>query len=240
MQESLAISVFTVLIGPFVGSFIGVLVDRLARGADVVAAPSACQTCGTRLRVVDLVPILSFLTSQGRCRHCGVRLPGWLLSLELLAGALGIIAVMAGDGLIGAVILWLLLALGAVDAAVFRLPNVLVAALLLAVLLRAPDLTQALIGGALGSGIFALIRWVYGAVRGREGMGLGDVKLMAPLGALVGPLLLPQLVLLAAGLAFAGALILRRSGEALTAATPLPFGTALCASAFLLWAFLGL
>ncbi|MEO1704250.1 MAG: A24 family peptidase, partial [Pseudomonadota bacterium] len=171
---------------------------------------------------------------------CGVTLPRWLLGLELLAGALGIAAVVAGDGLIGALVLWLLLALGAVDAAVFRLPNLLVAALLLAVLLRAPDLSQALIGAALGSGIFALIRWGYGAMRGREGMGLGDVKLMAPLGAFVGPLLLPQLVLVAAALAFAGALVLRRSGEALSAATPLPFGTALCASAFLLWVVLGL
>lgn len=240
MQDSLAISVFIILVGPFVGSFIGVLVDRMKRGADVVVAPSTCQTCGLRLRIFDLVPILSFLGAQGRCRHCGVTLPRWLLGLELLAGALGIAAVVAGDGLVGALVLWLLLALGAVDAAVFRLPNLLVAALLLAVLLRAPDLSQALIGAALGSGIFALIRWGYGSVRGREGMGLGDVKLMAPLGAFVGPLLLPQLVLVAAALAFAGALVLRRSGEALSAATPLPFGTALCASAFLLWVVLGL
>ncbi|WP_299693831.1 A24 family peptidase [uncultured Tateyamaria sp.] len=235
----MAVTFFVLALGPFVGSFVGVLVDRLPLGRDVVVDPSACGSCGTRLRWRDLIPVLSFALARGRCRHCGAPIAPHLLYLEILAAGLGLLAVLAGGApayvLLTAVMLWLLLALAACDLAMFRLPDVLTAALAGVVLLRAPDLGAALWGGAAGMAAFFALRHVYARARGREGLGLGDVKLMAGLGALTGVALLPHLVLGAALLALAGALVMHRSPQRLSGRTPLPFGTALCASAAGLW-----
>ncbi|MEO0744332.1 MAG: prepilin peptidase [Pseudomonadota bacterium] len=232
----MAVTFFVLALGPFVGSFVGVLVDRLPLGRDVVFAPSACAACGTRLGWRDLMPVLSFARTRGRCRHCGAGIAPHLLYLELTAAGFGLLAVLAGGApghvLLTAVMLWLLLALAACDLSMFRLPDPLNATLLAVVLLRAPDPVAALWGGAAGVAAFALLRIGYARLRGREGLGLGDVKLMAGLGALSGVALLPHLVLGGALLALAGALL---SGRGLRARTPLPFGTALCASAFGLW-----
>ena len=239
------------LLAPAVGSFLGVLADRLARGEDVLRQPSACRSCGRRLGGLDLLPLVSFLASRGRCRHCGARIPPWLFYIELLALGAAVLALAAGGGpgavLPACLFLWLLLALGVSDILWLRLPDVLTACLFLLVLgwiwldagggdMARYDLGWALLGAALGSGSFLMIRIGYRALRGREGLGLGDVKLMAPLGAFAGPLDLPLLVLIGALLALLGGLLSGpkpRQGPLRFQA--LPFGTALCAAAALLW-----
>lgn len=227
-----------VLIGPAIGSFLAVLADRLPRGEDILSRPSACRSCARRLRPVELIPILSFLLLRGRCRGCGAAIPAWSLYCELAAGGLGVLAVLAGGPAIWvwttAVALWLLLGLTLTDLLWFRLPNPLTAALLAVALVRGaqmpgPGLWPALSGAVLGSGAFWGLRLAYLRLRGREGLGLGDVKLMAGLGALAGPFLLPHLVLFAAlgtlALAWLG-----RNGAALHAQTRLPFGAGLAIS----------
>ncbi len=239
-MEFWVFALFLLLLAPCIGSFLGVLVDRLPRGEDVTRAPSACRACGTRLGWRDLVPLVSFALLRGRCRQCGAAIPAWHLYLEIAATGAGVIAVLLGQGpaamLLIAGVLWLLLALAVADLIWLRLPDVLTAALLGLALLwvwqSGGDVVQALLGAALGAGSFWAIRVVYRALRGREGLGLGDVKLMAGLGALVGPLGLPQMVLLAALLALAAAAL--QAGP-LRATRPLPFGAALCASAALWW-----
>jgi len=141
-----------------------------------------------------------------------------------------------------AVWLWLLLALILTDLIAYRLPDAATASLLAAALtkaltlalLAAMDPLWPLAGALFGSGSFLLIRWAYQALRGREGLGLGDVKLMAGIGAGIGPLWLPHMVLLAAGLCLLWALgqTLRRRPPA--ADQPLPFGAALCLAAIVL------
>lgn len=141
-----------------------------------------------------------------------------------------------------AVWLWLLLALIFTDLIAYRLPDAATASLLAVALakaltlalLAAMDPLRPLAGALFGSGSFLLIRWAYQALQGREGLGLGDVKLMAGIGAGIGPLWLPHLVLLAAGLCLLWALgqTLRRRPPA--ADQPLPFGAALCLAAIVL------
>lgn len=236
-----------IVAAPFVGSFLAVLADRLPRDEDVVRAPSACRACGARLGFRDLVPLLAFLFRAGRCRHCGAAIPPWLLYMEIIATGLAILAVVAWPeaamAWAAAVLWWILLALIASDLGHFRLPDVLTGALLIWALALSltglgPVPPQALMGAVIGAGSFWVLRWVYGRVRGREGLGLGDVKLMAGLGAMVGPWDLPLMVLWAAlaGLAVAAVAHLRGQATAAQADTPLPFGAALALAGGLLWA----
>lgn len=229
------------LVAPAAGSFLNVLIDRLPRGEDVVRAPSACRACGRRLGLRDLVPVLSFAATRGRCRHCGAPIPAWHLHVEIATPGLALLAVLAGGGpavaWLTAGVLWCLLALAVSDLLWLRLPDPLTLALLvlaLALALADPgrDPGQALLGAGLGAGTFWLLRQGYARLRGREGLGLGDVKLMAGIGALAGPAALPATVLTGALLALAATGLARRP---LRGATALPFGAALCAAAGLAW-----
>ncbi|MBY5935567.1 prepilin peptidase [Tateyamaria omphalii] len=235
------LALLVLLISPAVGSFLAVLVDRLPRGEDVVRAPSACRSCGARLGLRDLVPVLSFVLLRGRCRRCCASIPPMTLYIEILAIGAAVLAVLAGGGpvavLLNALWLWLLVALAATDLVWFRLPDPLTAALGavalgLAALPGGIGLIPALVGAVAGAGSFAALRWAYARLRGREGLGMGDVKLMAGLGGFAGVAALPQLVLVAALMALAAALV-TRGGMAGTRA--LPFGAALCAAGAVLW-----
>lgn len=235
-----------ILTAPAVGSFLGVLVDRLPRDEDVFRRGSACRGCGQRLSVLDLIPILSFALSKGRCRHCGASFAPWHLYIEITALGMAVLTVAAGKtgaGLwLDALFLWILLALFFTDLIWMRLPDSLTAALFLvamaAALLPGGQGGQtALLGAALGCGSFAALRFGYRALRGREGLGLGDVKLMAGLGAFAGPIHLPLMVLMASGGALALVVVLHGlRGNGTPAGTMrIPFGSALCLAGATLW-----
>lgn len=245
-------SVLLILISPAVGSFLGVVIDRMPRGESVVAPRSACRACGTRLGFADLVPVLSYAAARGRCRHCGAPVAPWHLYVELSAIGAAVLAVALGGGpavvTLTALLFWVLLTLAVADLLWFRLPDALTGLLLalaltLALLRPVPALpggpAPALAGAAVGVAAFWVVRLAYRYLRGREGLGLGDVKLMAGLGALTGPFLLPHLVLLAALGALAAALLDRARGQgaALHRHRALPFGTALCLAGAALWIF---
>ncbi|MDU8912174.1 prepilin peptidase [Aestuariicoccus sp. MJ-SS9] len=244
MSPQTAFDLFVLLAAPAVGSFLALLADRVPRGEPVGMARSACRGCGRALSPRDLVPVLSFAAARGRCRHCGAAIPPWLLYTEIAATWLAVLAVIAGTGLgqtgLIALILWTLLGLVATDLLWFRLPDVFTIALLALALVWAAlwghGAPLALVGAGLGAGAFCLIRLGYRALRGREGLGLGDVKLMAGLGALAGPWDLPLTVLLAASAALAVAALQRLGrADALDGARALPFGAALAGAGGALW-----
>lgn len=234
------VALLVLLAGPAVGSFLGVVVDRWPAGRSLWT-PSACDACGMRLRWRDMVPLVSGL--RGRCRHCGAAIPGHLLRIELAATGAGALAVpMAGgpgETLALAVYLWCLVGLFYADLLHWRLPDPLTAALLLAGLALAatiPDrsLTEAVATAAVATALFAALRWGYARVREREGLGLGDVKMMAGLGAGLGWQALPLAVALAAGLALLVATLEAwRNGTPLNATARVPFGAWLAGGAVL-------
>ena len=229
------------LAGP-VGSFLAVWAERSCDGR-ALSAPSACTGCGRRLAARDLIPVVSFLLRRRRCRYCGTALPWRLLAAEVLAIAAALAAIVVTETWPGLALtlgyLWLLLALGVTDLICLRLPDVMTG-LLFALGLglawldgRGPG--NALVGGAIGAVTLLALRWGYQGLRGREGLGLGDVKLAAGIGAGLGVLALPWVGLLAslAGLAAAALGVFGRANRD----TPLPFGVFLCAAAglVLLW-----
>lgn len=251
--------VFLLVLGPALGSFLAVLADRLPRGEDVIRAPSRCRSCGQGLRAWDLVPILSFLCRRGRCGHCQARIPPWSLYLEIAMTGVILLALLSATNLPELIctilFLGLLLTLASCDILWLRLPDVLTAALFLVALVlsqvsggggvfQLQDLGFSLLAAGIGAGSFMLLRLGYRALRGREGLGLGDIKLMLGLGAYAGLYDLPLLVLMGAVLGLGAALLqilwqrLRRSEPAVFSDLGqqiLPFGASLCAAAALLW-----
>jgi leader peptidase (prepilin peptidase)/N-methyltransferase len=137
---------------------------------------------------------------------------------------------------------WTLLCLAAIDARHFLLPDALTVPLvpagLAVALLTDPDrLTADIYGGALGFLVFASLRGAYRWARGREGLGLGDVKLLAAAGCWVGWDGLPSVVLIAAVSGLAVAALQGLRGVSFSASTRIPFGVYLCFGFWLVWLY---
>jgi leader peptidase (prepilin peptidase) / N-methyltransferase len=231
-----------VLISPFIGSFLGVLIQRLPDGSPVARGRSRCDACGVALRARDLVPVLSWLAAGGRCRYCKQPLGWFYPGVELAALAVALTAVLIDGGQtawLDCLLGWWLLALGWIDLRSWLLPDVLtlpliIVGLAVTVALDPDQLTQHAVGAALGFLGLAAIAALYRALRGREGLGGGDAKLLASSGAWLGTAALPPVILLAALSALAAAGCLRLAGIRLGRYSALPFGPFL---AFSTWAF---
>ncbi|MDZ7708817.1 MAG: prepilin peptidase [Roseovarius sp.] len=240
MQSLLPLALFLLATGAAVGSFLALWAERLPHEEDVVARGSRCRGCDARIGWRDLVPVLSWLRLGGRCRACGAAIPRWLWYAELGGVALASAAILTAPSpalmVLGALWLWLLMGLALCDLTAMRLPDPLNAALLatgLALGALGPGLGAALIGAGAGAGAFLAIRLGYQGLRGREGLGMGDVKLMAGIGAGLGWQALPLVALLAALGALMLTLMLRRGPVARDA--EIPFGAYLCGAAALIW-----
>lgn len=236
-----AVALGVVMLGPAMGSCAALLAERLPRGEPVVAARSCCRSCGAALGARDLVPILSWLALRGRCRSCGARIPVRLLHAEIAGLGLGATAAGLATGpletVAGALWLWCLLALAMADLRAFRLPDPLTGALLVFGLAASwPDWDGAALGAALGAGVFLALRLGYRALAGRDGMGLGDVKLMAGLGAGLGAAELPLVALIASVSALTVAVLRAwRRGRRLRRLGRVPFGAWLAAAGAAVW-----
>jgi leader peptidase (prepilin peptidase)/N-methyltransferase len=237
--------VIALLLSPLVGSFLGVIIDRLPAGRSIVSGRSCCDHCGHRLAAIELIPLISYLRLGGRCAGCGARLRSFypLIELAALAVALSAAAVLSG-GLfwLSLGLGWCLLVLAAIDARHLILPDRITLPLIplglaLACWLR-PEAIAAHVAGAL-SGFFALaaIAWLYRHLRGRDGLGLGDAKLLAAAGAWLGWQALPGLVLIAAVTALMVALAVGLFSDRLNPATEIAFGPYLALAFWISWLY---
>jgi leader peptidase (prepilin peptidase)/N-methyltransferase len=231
------------LLAPFIGSFIGVLIKRLPTRRPVIWARSACEHCGTALEARDLVPLASWLVSQGQCRRCQHSLGWFYPGIEVAALAVAAIAV-AVDGApqawLDCLLGWPLLALAWIDIRDWLLPDVLVLPLLVAGLVVTAavdpeDLADCAAATLLGYIGLRLVAGLYRRLRHREGLGQGDAKLLAAGGAWLGTAALPQIVVISALAALAIAAALRVAGVGLKAHSALPFGPFLAAAIWVLW-----
>jgi leader peptidase (prepilin peptidase)/N-methyltransferase len=245
MAEAGAAEWSLVMASPFIGSFLGLLIQRLPEGAPIARGRSRCDACGTPLRARDLVPLLSWLAAGGRCRYCRQPL-GWFYPVvELAALAVAFISVLIDGGQrawLDCVLGWWLLALGWIDLRSWLLPDALTLPLIIAGLTASfmfdPDqLVNRASGAALGYLSLMTIAALYRALRGREGLGGGDAKLLAASGAWLGAAALPQVILLAALSALASAGFLRLAGIRLGLRSALPFGPFLALATWILWLF---
>ena len=224
--------------GLVIGSFLNVCIHRIPLGLSVVHPPSRCGACGRTLRWYHNIPVLSWVALRGRCGFCGARVSAQYPIVEVVTGVAFVLVVWLTppEPLLAARLLLtcLLIVLFGIDLEHQILPNVLtlpgIVAGFLFALAGPPGWRDSLIGIALGGGLLYAVAAGYYAVRKEEGLGMGDVKMLAMIGAFLGW----QAVLLTVVLAsFSGAVI----GVALIAAQKgsmkyaLPFGTFLALGA---------
>jgi leader peptidase (prepilin peptidase)/N-methyltransferase len=237
-------TVVAFLAGLLIGSFLNVCIYRLPRDLSVVAPRSYCPHCERTIAWYDNIPVLSFLILRGRCRHCRKRIPIRYPLVEL-ATAIAFAICVASLGPSLAAVKWsvfsaLLIALIATDLEERILPDEFTLGgtalgLIFAVLARFDphliSLKESAFGALIASGVLWLVGWLYKKIRHREGLGMGDVKMLAMMGAFLGA---PDTLLaFIAGSAFGAvtglAYILATRKDAST--YQLPFGTFLGAAA---------
>jgi leader peptidase (prepilin peptidase)/N-methyltransferase len=234
-----------VLTAPFIGSFLGVVAERLPTGRGVVLGRSACPHCGHRLRARDLVPVLSWVASGGRCRYCAAPLGLLHPAIEIAALVIALWAASELSGWLiwaGCALGWTLLALAVIDQRHLILPDRLTLPLIPAGLGVAYAVEPSLVlNHAIGAGAgflaLAVVGWAYRRLRGREGLGLGDAKLLAAAGAWVSWPGLPSVVLLAAAAALLAAAAGSLAGRSVRLTDPVPFGSYLCLGTWLVWLY---
>jgi leader peptidase (prepilin peptidase)/N-methyltransferase len=202
---------------------------------------SHCPSCKAPLRIRDNLPLLSYFVARGKCAHCGAAISARYPVVEALTAVLSVwVAWHFGFGLAGLAALafvFVLIALTFIDADTTLLPDSLTLPLLWAGLLLNTGATfvplrEAVIGAAAGYLILWTIYWLFKLATGKEGMGYGDFKLLAALGAWFGwKMLLPILLLSSVVGAVVGIalLILARRGREI----PIPFGPYLAAAGFI-------
>ncbi|MGL4961898.1 MAG: prepilin peptidase [Inquilinus sp.] len=212
------IQIGLVAVSPIIGSFLAAAAHRLpddVRG--LLVGRSRCDHCLQPLALRDLVPVLSWVGLRGRCRSCGGTIDPAHPVIELaaigiaLAALAGDAALMPGTCLLG----WGLLLLGAIDRRTGLLPDMLTLPLVVAGLLAGlfepgAPLADRAIGAAVGYVLFAGLAFAYRRLRGRDGLGLGDAKLLAAGGAWLGWQALPWVILVGAGAALVVTLISTR------------------------------
>ena len=216
-----------------------------AQEISLVLPGSHCPRCETPIAVWDNIPVLSFVLLRGRCRHCAKPI-AWRYPLveSLTAIATVTVGVYTPWGLpLLAYLLftWSLIALAGIDIDTQLLPDnitlpLIWAGLLFNLLSGAVPLSDAVLGAAGGYLLLWSIYWLFKLATGKEGMGFGDFKLLAALGAWLGWQALPAIILLSSAVgAVLGAFILRLRGQGRS--QPLPFGPYLAAAGWvcLLW-----
>lgn len=226
------------------GSFVGVVVERLPAGGTILGR-SRCRSCGRILAARDMIPLASFLWQRGRCRQCGAAQGAIHPFVELAALGLALWAWTAADGWLlwaSCGLAWTLLALALIDYKHQLLPDALTlplvaAGLAVAALVHGAAILDNVLGAAAGYAIFAAVAWSYRRWRGREGLGGGDAKLLAALGAWDGATGLPSVVLLASLLALAVALARRALSRGGGLDERVSFGPALAAAGWLVWLY---
>jgi leader peptidase (prepilin peptidase)/N-methyltransferase len=232
------LTAFAAAFGALAGSFLNVCIYRLPLGKSVVWPASACPHCGRSLSWYENIPVVSWMLLRGRCRTCraaiGVRYP----VIEALTAAMfGVAWWYYGPGVLLASRLVLgcaLIVLFAIDLEHHLLPNVItlpgIAVGFVFSLFAEPGWVTSLIGALVGGGVLFVVAEVYYRIRHEEGLGMGDVKMLAMVGAFLGwKLMLLTLMLASLSGTVIGLLLIVSGRGGMKYA--LPFGTFLALGA---------
>jgi len=206
------------ILGAMVGSFLNVVIARLPAGESVVRPRSKCPKCGDMIPAWLNIPILSWVVLRGRCRACKTKISIRYPMVELLTALLfTAAATQYGQSLAtlsSVIICAMLVAITFIDIDIWEIPDeISLPGIVIGCVLRpfAFDVPwyDGLIGAAMGASFLWLIRWGFFVLRDVEGMGMGDVKLIATIGAFVGPFgLVPSILIASVSGTIIGSIVL--------------------------------
>jgi len=240
------------IFGAIVGSFLNVCILRIPKGESVIHPPSHCPNCKAAIAYFDNIPFFSYLILRGRCRACRERISPRYFAVELLTASLTVALFykfgLGFDFLVGFVFVAGLIVVSCIDFDHWIIPDVIsLPGIILGLSFSIvgyfgareqldiiPSPISSLIGIMAGGGILWVTAEIYEKVRGREGMGGGDIKLFAMIGAFLGWASIPVSLLLGSltGSVFGlVSMVVTRSGFKLD--FPIPFGPFLCTGAVL-------
>lgn len=183
------------VLGAVVGSFLNVCIYRIPAGVSIVSPPSSCPSCGQRIRWYQNIPILSYLFLLGRCASCKVRISSRYPFVEALNGSLFCLVLYQFGFHPATLVYWVLAAalvtISFIDLDHQIIPDVIslpgiVLGLAFSFLVPWVGWLNSLVGVLVGGGSLYLIALAYELLTKREGMGGGDIKLLAMLGAFLG------------------------------------------------------
>ena len=241
------LALYSVLLGLAFGSFINVCVYRIPLKKSIIKPPSACPKCRQRIRFYDNIPLISYLILRGRCRHCRGYISWEYPLVEAVTGFLSL-ALFIRYGLSLQFLFFLLFAgtlvmISFIDLHHRIIPDVLSlpgipAGWAYSLFAGHVSWLDSLIGSIAGGGALFLVAFVYQRLTGREGMGGGDIKLLAMIGAWMGWRALPFIVLISSLTgAVVGCLFILMAGKGYK--FKIPFGPFLSLGA-LVYLFFGL
>lgn len=189
------INLFVFILGALIGSFLNVCIYRIPAGESIVTPPSRCPNCGSFIRWYQNIPVFSYLVLGGKCSSCRVRISWRYPFIEALTGALFVLVYSSFDFSAATVVYWLLVAALVVITFidldhqiipdVISLPGIIIG-FLCSFAIPWLSWSDSLLGILLGGGSLWLVAVLYEFLTKKEGMGGGDIKLLAMLGAFLG------------------------------------------------------
>lgn len=246
MAYPFLVHIFVFLFGAAVGSFLNVCIYRLPRNQSIVFPPSACPDCGSRIAPYDNIPILSFLLLRGKCRSCAGRISWKYPTVELMNGLLTLALFLKFRFSPTFFVLFLFCSALVVITFIdlehqiipdsISLPGILVG-FASSFILPWLSWKSSLIGIVAGGGSLLIVAYGYQLLTKKEGMGGGDIKLLAMMGAFLGWRSIPFIIFtssLAGSVVGITLMLVRKKDSQL----PIPFGPFLAFGA-LLFIFFG-
>lgn len=195
MTPSLIYPLFAFVFGMVVGSFLNVCICRMPKNESIVSPPSHCPGCSYQIRWYDNIPLVSYLLLKGKCRGCGASISLQYPLVELLNGVLTLLLFLRFGPTLAFATLFLLCSALVVITFIdiehqiipdeISLPGIVVG-FILSFFLKGHTWLNSLLGILLGGGGLLLIAFTYQRLTGKEGMGGGDIKLLAMMGAFLG------------------------------------------------------
>jgi len=182
-------------IGASIGSFLNVCIYRIPESKSIVSPPSSCPSCNSPIRFYDNIPIISYLILFGRCRNCKANISIQYPIVEAITGIFAILTIYYFGFLINSLIYFLFIAslivITFIDLRHQIIPDVIsipgiIIGLASSFFLHNITLMNSMLGILAGGGSLFLVAYVYQVITGRDGMGGGDIKLIAMVGAFLG------------------------------------------------------
>jgi leader peptidase (prepilin peptidase) / N-methyltransferase len=244
-MSPMVVNWYVFFIGMCIGSFLNVCIYRLPAGKSIIRPASACPACGAAIRWYDNIPLISYIALRGRCRGCKAHISIRYPIIELLCGLFAMACWMHYGYGLPALIYFILIAALLVTTFididhriipdVISLPGILLG-FLASFLLPQLQWSDSLIGIAAGGGSLLAVAWCYQLITGKDGMGGGDIKLLAMIGAFVGwkgvlfTIMASSLIGTVAGI-----VVMLRSGKNMKMAVPFGPFLAIGAILYIFW-----